>query len=222
MTAIDRGDLNPAHRKRPALLIFLGALGIAGCISLVLGTIIAPYYVPDHDWWSDTISDLAAGDSEIIMDVALYGFAIGIMAAALAASHDHLGESGWSVGVLALAAISGIVVIVGARNEYGDGDNEGVVIHIYLVYALGALFALVPATMTAGLRRVAPLAARAMIVLGALWVVLAPVFLSMGTEWDGLIERIMGLAAAGLIVILSLVAIRSGRNCVADPAERQT
>lgn len=222
MTAIDRGDLNPAHRKRPALLIFLGVLGIAGCISLIAGTIIAPYYVPDHDWWSDTISDLAAGDSEIIMDVALYGFAIGIMAAALAASHDHLGESGWSVGVLALAAISGIVVIVGARNEYGDGDNEGVVIHIYLVYALGALFALVPATMTSGLRRVAPVAARAMIVFGVLWVVLVPVFLSMGTEWDGLVERIMGLAAAGLIVILSLVAIRSGRNCVADPAERQT
>ncbi|QFT94268.1 hypothetical protein FIU86_15570 [Roseovarius sp. THAF9] len=217
MAQIDREDFDPAHRKRPVLMILLGILGIAGCISLVLGTFIAPFYVPNYNWWSDTISDLAAGESEIIMDVALYGFAIGVMATALAASHDHLGRSGWSIGVVSLAAIAGIVVIVGARNEYGDGDNEGVVIHIYLVYMLGALFTIVPATMTSGLRRVAPWAARAMIAFGAVWVVLAPIFLTMGTRWDGLVERIMGLAAAGVITVLSLIAIRNGRGCFDDP-----
>lgn len=106
---------------------------------------------------------------------------------------------------------------MGARNEYGDGDNEGVVIHIYLVYMLGALFTIVPATMTSGLRRVAPWAARAMIAFGAVWVVLAPIFLTMGTRWDGLVERIMGLAAAGVITVLSLIAIRNGRGCFDDP-----
>lgn len=213
MAQIDREDLDPAHRKRPVLMIFLGFLGIAGCLTLILGTLVAPFYVPNHNWWSDTISDLAAGDSEIIMDVALYGFAIGIMATALAASHDHLGKSGWSIGVLSLAAIAGVVVIVGARNEYGDGDNEGVVVHIYLVYMLGALFALVPATMTSGLRGVAPWTARAMIALGAVWVVFVPVFLTMGTKWDGLVERIMGLAACGMIAVLSTVALRNGLQC---------
>lgn len=219
MTTTDQDDTDPAHRKRPELLIFLGITGLFGCLCLVLGTLIAPYHVPHHDWWSDTISDLAAGDSEIIMDVALYGFAVGIMATALAASHDHLGKTGWSVGVLALAAIAGIVVIVGARNEYGDGDNEGIVIHIYLVYALGALFTLVPATMTSGLRRVAPRAARTMIALGCAWVVLTPIFLTMSTEWDGLVERIMGLVATGMIVLLSVISLRSGQNCRVDMLE---
>ncbi|MGK7654279.1 MULTISPECIES: DUF998 domain-containing protein [unclassified Roseovarius] len=217
MARLHREDFDPAHRKRPVFMIFLGLLGIAGCLCLILGTLVAPFYVPDYNWWSDTVSDLAAGDSEIIMDVALYGFATGIMATALAASHDHLGESGWSIGVLSLAAIAGIVVIVGARNEYGDGDQDGVVIHIYLVYMLGALFALVPATMASALRHVAPKSARAMIALGAIWVVLVPVFLTMGTRWDGLVERIMGLAATGVITILSLVAIRNGRRCFDDP-----
>lgn len=216
MASTVRDDSDPAHKKRPELLILLGILGLGGCLSLILGTFIAPYYVPNYNWWSDTISDLAAGDSEIVMDVALYGFAIGIMACALAASHDHLGESGWSIGVLSLSTIAGIVVIVGARNEYGDGDNEGVVVHIYLVYALGALFAIVPATMTSGLRRTAPAAAHAMIALGVFWVILTPIFLSMGTTWDGLVERIMGLAACGMITVLSLITLRNGLQCRAN------
>lgn len=37
-----------------------------------------------------------------------------------------------------------LVFLVGTRNEYGDSDNEGMVIHIYSIYALGILMAVVP------------------------------------------------------------------------------
>lgn len=66
------------------------------------------------------------------MDVALYGFAAGLFAMALAASHAHLGDIGWPAGMPSLALLAALIITVGARNEYGDGDNEGVVIHIYL------------------------------------------------------------------------------------------
>jgi hypothetical protein len=199
------------HQERPFLLILCAALGIGGCLALILGTLIASAFVPGHDWIADTISDLAAGEWEIIMDVALYGFAAGLMATALAASHAHLGAGGWTAGVMALAALGALVVIIGARNEYGDRDSEGVVIHIYLVYALGALFAAICATMAGGLKDTGHRRARwALIALGVLWVVMAPVFLMSPTGIDGLLERALGLIACGIVVTLCVVFLRRG------------
>lgn len=68
--------------ERPFFLIFFGSLGFAGCVALLAGTIIAPLFVPDYDWVSDTISDLAAGEHRRIMDYALCGFAAGLLATA--------------------------------------------------------------------------------------------------------------------------------------------
>lgn len=200
------------RRTRPELLLTLGVLCWGGCAALILATLIAPFYVPDYDRMADTISDLAAGESEIIMDVALYGFAIGIMAAALGTAHEHLGKAGWSAGVLSLATIAGLVIIIGARNEYGDGDNEGVVIHIYLVYALGALFTLLPASMFPALRAHHPHAAWITAGLGVAWAVMAPVFLLSPTWIDGLLERLLGLIACAMIATYGSVIYLRGRD----------
>ncbi|MFX0542178.1 DUF998 domain-containing protein [Roseovarius sp. S4756] len=207
-----RLDIAPTS-ERPWLLIVCGLLGLGGCASLIIGTLVAPIYVPNHDWISDTISDLAAGRWEILMDVALYGFAAGLMATALAAAHAHLGKAGWSVGVMSLSLLAAAVVIIGARNEYGDNDNEGVVVHIYIVYAMGALFALLSAVMQAGLRTSGHVRAGWWIIaLGIGWVVMSPVFLMSATSVDGLLERILGLFACGMVTVLSLVFLRRGMH----------
>ena len=199
------------YEARPWLLIMFGLIGLAGCASLIAGTIIAPAFVPDHDWIADTISDLAAGRWEIIMDVALYGFAAGIMATALAASHAHLGAGGWTIGVASLTILASLVIIIGARNEYGDNDNEGVVIHIYLVYAMGALFLLTCAVMQAGLRASGhAFAGWMLIALGAAWAILSPVFLMSATSVDGLIERALGAVACAIIAVLCAVFLARG------------
>lgn len=197
---------------RPEMMLTLGALTWAGCATLVLATLIAPFFVPNYDRVADTISDLAAGDSEIIMDVALYGFAIGIMAVSLGFAHEHLGKAGWSTGVMSLAIVAGLVVIIGARNEYGDGDNEGVVIHIYLVYALGLLFVIIPATLFSGLRGHHPCAAWLTVALAVAWAIMAPVFLMSPTRIDGLLERILGLTACAMIATYGTVIFKRGRQ----------
>ena len=197
--------------ERPWLLIALGIIGLGGAAALVIGTLVAPIFVPDHNWISDTISDLAAGQWEILMDVALYGFAAGLMATALSSAHAHLGAAGWSAGVLSLSVLATLVIIIGARNEYGDNDSDGVVIHIYLVYGLGVLFAVVSAVMQSGLRNSGHVrAGRWLIGLGAGWVIMSPVFLMSPTSVDGLLERILGLFACGMVVTLSLVFLRRG------------
>lgn len=196
--------------ERPYLLKFLAGLGFAGCASLVIGTFIGQMFVPDYDWIADTISDLAAGEWEIIMDVALYGFAAGLLAMSLASAHAHLGSAGWSVGVIGLAALAAIVVVVGARNEYGDNDSEGVVIHSYLVYGLGALFLLAPLSMAKGFGRHSRRLRTVLIVLAVAWGLMAPIFLMSPTGIDGLLERILGLIACGIVCTMSYAFLQRG------------
>lgn len=205
-------------RERPYLLKLLAGLGFAGCASLIIGTFIGQMFVPDYNWIEDTISDLAAGQWEIIMDFALYGFAAGLLAMSLASAHAHLGGAGWSVGVIALAVLAAIVVVVGARNEYGDGDNEGVVIHSYLVYGLGALFLLAPLCMAKGFGRHDRKLRTVLIWLAVAWGIMSPIFLMSPTGIDGLLERILGLIACAIVCSMSYAFLQRGR--AASPAPK--
>jgi hypothetical protein len=197
---------------RPDFLFATGVIGLLGIVSLAVGQVVGEMMVPGYDWKAQTISDLAAGQNEIVMDVALYGFAAALTAAALGAAHLHLGRIEWTLGTFMLVVLAAIVVMVGARNEYGDNDNEGVVIHIYLVYALGALFAALPFLMMRGARLVGDWYAKVMKVCGGLWIVGAPLFFIVPTEWDGLWERLLGIVACALLATLSILFIQVARG----------
>ncbi|MEQ8847872.1 DUF998 domain-containing protein [Botrimarina sp.] len=196
--------------ERPYLLLILATTGFLGCLSLVLGTLIAPLFVSDYDRVADTISDLAAGEMEILMDIALYGFAAGLFAVALASAHAHLGGVGWSIGVLSLAVLGALVVVVGARNEYGDGDSDGVVIHIYLVYGLGVFFLLAPLCMASGFGRSHAWAKWTLLALAGVWAVATPAFFMLPTGIDGAFERFLGLVACSLVCTMSWVFFKRG------------
>lgn len=216
----DSEDVSVADRgEQRAFLILLGGLGLGGCFVLIAGTLVAQMFVPGHDWIADTISDLAAGRHEIFMDIALYGFAGGIFATALAASHAHAGKARWSLGVLSLAVTAALVVIIAARNEYGDRDAGGVVIHVYLVYGLGVLFLITALCMGSALRS-HPHARLWLIGAGLFWGATAPVFFFMPDGYDGLYERGLGLIACAIICTLDVVFIGRGRR--ADRANRPT
>ncbi|NDV88911.1 DUF998 domain-containing protein [Aurantimonas aggregata] len=198
--------------ERPYFLKTLAAIGLLGCAVLVIGMFIAQAMVPDYHWVSDTISDLAAGEWEIVMDVSLYGFAAGLFAVSLAAAHAHLGGAGWSIGVFSLAILAALVVIIGSRNEYGDGDDDGVVIHIYLVYGIGALFTLAPLCMASAIGERSAVTRRILIGLMVAWVVLCPVFLLSPTSIDGLLERVLGLIACAIVVTLCVFFFQRGQD----------
>lgn len=196
--------------EQPYLLMTLAVVGILGCVVLVVGVFVAQALVPDYDWVADTISDLAAGEWEIVMDVSLYVFAAGLFAVSLAAAHAHLGRTGWSIGVFSFAFLAALVVIVGSRNEYGDGDNEGVVIHIYLVYGIGALFALAPLCMARTIGARSAWAGRALIGLTVVWVILCPVFLLSPTWIDGVLERMLGVIACAIVLTVCVFFFQRG------------
>ncbi|MBD3664415.1 DUF998 domain-containing protein [Sulfitobacter aestuariivivens] len=184
---------DPHQFLAPGFLRLLAVVAVVGAVLAVAGNIVGSIVVPGHDFVADTISDLGAGRFEIIQDVALYGFAAALCALSLGAAHLHNGATRWSGLTLALILLAVCVIIIGARNEYGDGDNEGVVIHVYVVYALGALFAAVFALLALESPRFGDWLGWSSWTCFGLWIVGAPVFFMLPTEWDGLWERGLGL-----------------------------
>ncbi|KIN62090.1 putative membrane protein [Sulfitobacter noctilucicola] len=189
----------------PGFIAILWWLAILGAVGLIGGNIAGSIIVPGHDFMADTVSDLAAGRYEIIQDISLYGFAVSLFALALAAAYIHDGSGRWSILVFSLALLAALVIIIGARNEYGDNDSDGVVIHIYLVYALGALFAVAFGISALEGNRVAPWFGTLSLFSLIIWAVGAPVFFIMPTAYDGVWER--GL---GVITIIWTIAFALG------------
>lgn len=140
------GDYGGQSRVQSGLVTGLNLYACLGCAIFAVSNLIADFVVPGRDWIADRINDLGAGRFEFIVDIGFYAFSAALVAMALGPAHLHLGDWDWSLGVIGLALAGLIVFVVGARKEYGDNDNdnEGVVIHVYLDYALGLIFAAVP------------------------------------------------------------------------------
>jgi len=203
--------------ERPADAGFVAALSwfaVLGCGVFALSILIADFVVPDHDWIADTISDLGAGQYEYIVDVGIYTFSASLISIALLAAHIHMGGWRWSIGIVGLAMLALIVFLVGARNEYGDSDTDGAVIHIYLVYALGAFMAVIPLFMAAGAGRAGGRYGLVLKGIGALWILCAPVFFFLPDTVDGIYERYLGLIAFAMVVTLArfFMCLRDASN----------
>lgn len=201
---------------RPELVRFLAYYAIFGCVAFAISILIADWVVPNHDWIADTISDLGAGKYEFIVDIGIYSFSGSLIAIALLSAHVHWGGRGWSLGIVGFAILGLIVFLVGARNEYGDSDNEGVVIHQYLVYVLGFLFAVLPWLMSSGIREVGRRYATTLIAFGILWTIAAPVFFFLPTDMDGIYERFLGLIAFAIVVTMALAFLSRLKHAAVD------
>jgi hypothetical membrane protein len=201
-TAETARQLNAQVAEQPFLIYTLSLIAIFGCAALAASIVIADFVVPEHDWISDTISDLGAGRYEFIVDTGLYAFSAALIGLAVLAAHVHLGAWDWSVGIIALVVLGLLVFLIGARNEYGDNDSEGWEIHIYLVYALGAAMAVACFSLARGAARASPRYRTMLIATGIVWCVSAPVFFFLPTDVDGIYERYLG--AVSLVFVLTL------------------
>lgn len=202
----------PKVEDEPMLMIGLGWFAIAGCVIFTIAILIADFVVPNHDWIADTISDLGAGRYEFIVDIGIYAFSASLISIALLSAHVHMGGWRWSAGIVGLALMGLIVFLIGARNEYGDNDSAGVVIHIYLVYVLGFVMALVPWLMSAGASRAGENYRRLLIGVSVVWAVSAPIFFFLPDGIDGVYERYLGLIAFVLVFILARLFIKRGQQ----------
>ncbi|MFN3171569.1 MAG: DUF998 domain-containing protein [Hyphomicrobiales bacterium] len=198
--------------EQPLLLRTLSLLAVFGCMALAVSILIADFVVPNHDWIADTISDLGAGRYEFIVDIGLYAFSAGLIGLAVLAAHVHLGAWDWSVGIVALIAFGLLVFLIGARNEYGDNDSDGWVIHVYLVYALGVTMTVACFTLARGAARASPYYRTILIATGVIWVASAPVFFILPTNIDGIYERYLGVVSFVLVLTLAHLFYQRARQ----------
>ena len=171
----------------------MAVAAIIGSVALIGSNVWGSLVVPDYNWISDTVSDLAAGRYEYIQDIGLYLYAIGVLAMALGLAHVGGRDTRWSVGVAALGLTAILITVIGARNEYGDRDNEGVVVHVYIVYAMGLTFATAFFALAKGLTEMRSGYGAISIILGVMWCLGAVIFFVMPTSFDGIWERGLGV-----------------------------
>ena len=200
------------HNHNEQLLVAAGFMAISGSIALILGNILGSIVVPNHDWVADTVSDLAAGKFEIIQDVTLYAYAASLIACAVGAANLHQDGARWNLGIGCMVLLAMCVVIIGARNEYGDQDDEGIVIHIYVVYFLGILFAALFLTMARGMAIIAKRYAFISYACATCWTLGAPIFFFMPTQYDGAFERALGLITIVWVCLFAWMLISVARN----------
>jgi hypothetical membrane protein len=204
--------MTPTPQIYPAFIRALAIYAILGCLLFSASILIADFVVPDHNWMADTISDLGAGKYEFIVDIGIYAFSASLLSIALLCAHVHLGGWRWSGGTIGFAILALIVFLVGARNEYGDNDNEGVVIHSYLVYALGLLMVFLPWAMARQLGRAHPAYGRVLIGTAIVWILAAPPYFFLPTGVDGIYERGLGLISFFLVSTMAWFFIRYARH----------
>jgi hypothetical membrane protein len=199
--------------EHPHILLGMVFIAFAGMIIFPISILIADFVVPDHDWIADTISDLGAGKYEFIVDIGIYAYAASLIACAVAASHAHLGGRGWTMGIYGLIAAGLIVFLIGARNEYGDGDDSNWHIHVYLVLAVYVIFSVIPWSMSSGMAAMRPVLGRIAKGVTIVWVPLAPLFFVFPNEIDGVYERALGLVTFVFVAALAL-ALRDRANAI--------
>jgi len=194
---------------RPGFVCVLGWYSVIGCVILATSILIADIVVPNHDWIADTVSDLGAGEFEYIVDIGLYAFSATLLALALLAAHIHLGESRWSIAVGGLGVQALVVFLVGARNEYGDADSDGFVIHTNLVYLFACLFTLIPWLMAKDAGKIDVRYGYWLRASALVWLILSPWFFVLPDGIDGAYERFLYIIVLLPVLTLAHLFIRS-------------
>ena len=182
-----------------------GVLMLLGALAVVVANIVGVWLHPTTGFFADTISNLAAGRHAWVLDSALVLFAIGVMAVGAAMWRYDLDGWRFRTGAGLTVLVGAAIVVIALRNEYGDNDTGGTVIHLEVVVAMALAFAAATWLVAPGLTRAGSRWSTFSMLVGVGWLVFGLAFFFLASDrWDGLIERI----AAALMVLWALVIAR--------------
>ncbi|MHA7819426.1 MAG: DUF998 domain-containing protein [Erythrobacter sp.] len=148
----------------------------------------------------DTISDLAASKAENtpadeLIDIGLFAFVFSVLATTFGLLRWRIDRLDWKIGSWTLVLVAICITLVAGYEAYTTGG--GPVIHRYLVYGLGFGFPLTVLLTAGQFWDIRKWLGIALYSLGAIWLILGPIFFFIPTGWDGLYERML----AGLMLI---------------------
>jgi hypothetical protein len=199
---------------RPELLLVCGIVALLGNLAPILTMGIAAG-IAEHDFVADTISDLGRGPHKWIMDTGFYMNSAAILALAIAAAHLHLGRSGWSLGIFALALLALLTTVLGLWDAFHteEHDPPGMTVHTWLTFGLVPLYLAGPILMAPGAARLHGWMRPVFYGAAALWIVFAVAFKLVPTGIDGLMEKIAVAATYAWTLPMAWLFIEQGRRC---------
>lgn len=190
------------------------------CIAMsTLLTVAASLLTPNTNMVANTISNVAAGPYDWVQDAGFYVLSAGLCALAYGMYDLHTSRWHWLAAIATLPTMAVAVTVMGFYQEYGDGDNESGEIHIYLVYAFGISFLALLLLSIPHLREHHPWWRPLNLSWLVLWTAGACYYFKMGTDYDGLVERALGLAYLAWMLLLAWrLAIEGGSHIAKQAA----
>ena len=95
--------------------------------------------------------------------------------------------------------------------QYATEATKKEAIHTQLVYALGGLFLLICVLMAPGLKQFGKGWRNFSLICGGVWLLTAPFFFMVSTQYDGLYERISGSTLVVWVLGLAYLLYQKGR-----------
>ena len=204
--------MNRENRAGDRISLVCGAIGIFGCLSVILADIIGILVVEKHDPISETISALAITKSAWIQDLGLDFYALAMFACAIALFKWNLGDWRWRTSSVLLGLLGIDVILIAEHNQYAGREGVGASIHIQCVYALAVLFAAITLLASFGLRKIGQNWYRYSMGTAIVWTILAPIFFFVPTNIDGAYERFISLITISWVTAISWLLIVKGRG----------
>ncbi|MBH1943356.1 DUF998 domain-containing protein [Erythrobacter sp. YJ-T3-07] len=181
-------------------------MAIAGCAIAVACDIVGARLSNRIGLFSDTISNLAAGPWDILSDLGIYAFVLGVLAVTVGLVRWRVSRWDWRLGTVLLVVLALDYTLIAAYEAYSTG--EGTQIHYKLVYLMGVAFPLTVLLTAGQFWEIDRRLGIALYIGGALWALAAPVLFLVPTAWDGLYERGLAFAKLGWFVTMGVMIWR--------------
>lgn len=196
----------------------LGGIAVIGCLAAVITDLSGAALSDRIGLFSDTISNLAAGNYDDVADLGIYAFAAGVLATTAGLLRWRIDRWDWKIGVWLLVVVAVCVTLIAGYEAYSTGD--GPVIHYRLVYVLGIIFPLTVLLTAGQFWEIRKWLGAALYALGVIWMVLGPIFYWIPTGYDGAYERLLALMMLGWFVTMGVMIWRNP-NIVREVSEEQ-
>ena len=192
-----------------------GAIGLFGCISVVLTDIIGTLVVDGYNPIKQTISNLAINEKAWIQDIGLNLFAASFAACGLGFWIMDLDGTRWKIGSTLLFLLAIDILVISERDTYADLSSFGSTLHLICVVILGVLFILAPWLTAFGLKRISRRYYIYSLATAGFWGVTSFVFFLIPTRWDGGYERFLSLIVIAWVASVSWLLLKQGRHYIA-------
>ncbi len=187
--------------KNSIIYKICGALGIFGCVAVIVADIIGIALHEKHNPISDTISMLAIGKYAWIQDYGLDIFALGFLALAVGLYTWKRTGIKWNICLILLVFISIDLVLIAEHNQYAG--RPGYTIHRKLVYILAGLFLLLSSLISFDLKPLKKFLKSFSLWIAFLWLISAPLLPFIPDTWNGAYERVISMLLVIWLFVIS-------------------